>query len=106
MPFDKNDLFETRGYRCECGCGKVAHDAHHSLIHRMKRYPELDCEENINLVNHDEHIFRKFDNKEWRKYFWQVQVDRYGYDHMINWVNNLPIKIRPRMNWVQEAMKG
>ena len=101
MPYDKRELFDERGYRCECGCGKPAHDAHHALIHRMKRYPELDCPENIILVNHDEHILRKFDNKQWREYFWQVQVDRFGYDHMKQWASSLPAKIRPRMDFIE-----
>jgi hypothetical protein len=67
----------------------------------MKRYPELDCPENIILVNHDEHILRRFDNAHWREYFWQVQVDRYGYNHMMEWVNGLPAKIKPRMKFTE-----
>ena len=50
MPYDKATLFSERGYRCECGCGKLAQDAHHALIGRRKRFPELDCPENILLV--------------------------------------------------------
>ena len=64
MPYDKRELFEERGQRCECGCGKLAQDAHHALIGRRKRFPELDCPENILLVNHDEHLLRKFDTLE------------------------------------------
>jgi len=100
VTFDKESLFRERGYRCECGCGKLAQDAHHALIGRRKRFPELDCPENILLVNHDEHLLRKFDNIEWRRYFWQVQIDRYGYDHMMNWVNALPSKLRHRLDFL------
>ena len=68
----------------------------------MKRFPELDAPENLLLVNHDEHILRKFDNQAWRKYFWQVQIDRYGYEHMMEWLNNLPAKIdRSRFDFVE-----
>ena len=101
MPYDKRELFEERGQRCECGCGKLAQDAHHALIGRRKRFPELDCPENILLVNHDEHLLRKFDTLEWRRYFWQVQVDRFGYDHMKQWASSLPAKIRPRMDFIE-----
>jgi hypothetical protein len=99
MPYVKSELFDMRGNHCECGCGRLAHDAHHCLIHRMKKYPELDCEENIALVNHDEHILRKFDTLEWRRYFWQVQIDRYGYDHMMNWMNTLSPKLNNRKDF-------
>ena len=101
MPYDKATLFSERGYRCECGCGKLAQDAHHALIGRRKRFPELDCPENILLVNHDEHLLRKFDTLEWRRYFWQVQVDRYGHDHMTEWAMSLPHKLRHRMDFMK-----
>ena len=101
MPFDKSELFDLRGNRCECGCGKLAHDAHHCFIGRKKRFPQLDCPENIVLVNHDEHILRRFDNLEWRKYFWQRQIDRYGYDHMMEWLNSLPSKLDNRKDFIR-----
>ena len=101
MPYDKRELFEERGQRCECGCGKLAQDAHHALIGRRKRFPELDCPENILLVNHDEHLLRKFDTLEWRRYFWQVQVDRYGRDHMTEWAMSLPHKLRHRLDFMK-----
>ena len=106
MPYDKRELFDLRGSRCECGCGRLAHDAHHGLVHRMKRFPELDCPENILLVNHDEHILRKFDNLQWRRYFWEVQVDRYGHDHMMQWVNALPSKLRHRLDFVNDHRRS
>lgn len=100
MPYEKVTLFDERGVRCECGCGKLAQDAHHCLISRRKRFPELDCPENIALVNHDEHILRKFDNLEWRRYFWKRQCDRYGVDHMMRWVESLPDKLSNRLDFI------
>ena len=100
MSYDKRDLFDERGARCECGCGKLAQDAHHCLIGRRKRFPELDCHENIALVNHDEHLLRKFDNLEWRRYFWKRQVDRYGLNHMMQWVESLPDKLKGRLDFI------
>lgn len=104
MPFDKQSLFNERGLFCECGCGKMAHDAHHALIHRMRRFPELDCPENIILVNHDEHIARKFDNLEWRMDFWMLQINRYGRDHMNKWISGLPDKLNSRLDFCSGAM--
>lgn len=78
----------------------MAHDAHHALIHRMKRYPYLDCKENIILVNHDQHILRKFDTQAWREFFWQVQIDRYGHDHMMDWIYGMPPKLRHRIDFL------
>ena len=100
MPYEKIRLFDERGARCECGCGKPAQDAHHCLIGRRKRFPELDCPENIALVNHDEHLLRRFDNLEWRRYFWKRQVDRYGLDHMMQWVESLPDKLKGRLDFI------
>jgi len=100
MSFDKRELFDERGQRCESGSGKLAHDAHHCLIGRRKRFPELDCPENIALVNHDDHILGKFDTLEWRRYFWKRQCDRYGEKHMMEWVNSLPVKLSNRLDFL------
>lgn len=100
MPYEKIKLFDERGQRCECGCGKLAQDAHHCLISRRKRFPELDCPENIALVNHDEHLLRKFDNLKWRQYFWERQCERYGKEHMMEWVSSLPAKLANRLDFI------
>lgn len=94
------NIFEDRGFLCECRCGQSGEDLHHALLGRRVNFPELDCAENLIIVNHAEHINKKFDNRKWRSKFWKIQVKRYGYKHMIQWVENLPAKIRPKMNWV------
>ena len=102
MPYDKNKIIKERGAICECGCGRVGQDAHHALIGRRKKFPELDCPENIVIVNHVEHVLRKFDNIKWRIFFWEVQCKHYGYEHMIKWVESLPEKLKYRIDFVQE----
>jgi len=102
----KREILDERGTSCECGCWKQGHDLHHCFIHNIKqngrsKYPELNDPRNLVLVNHDEHISRKFDNKVWRQYFWEVQVDRYGYDKMMEWVNSLPAKIQGRIDFLK-----
>jgi hypothetical protein len=87
---------------CECGCDKAGSDLHHCFIHRMKGYPVLDDERNLVYVNHDEHISRKFDNKEWRVYFWQIQCRRYGENKMLEWIEQVKAAgIHPsRIDWL------
>jgi hypothetical protein len=88
---------------CECGCGQRGHDLHHALISRLKRFPELNDVENLVLVNHDEHIARKFDNVEWRKFFWKKQCDFYGEEHMKTWIAGLPAKLhRSRIDFIDD----
>jgi len=72
---------------CDCGCMHNGHDLHHAFIGRMKGYPILDDERNLVLVEHSEHIARKFDNKEWRYHFWLRQVHRFGHPAMMEWVD-------------------
>lgn len=102
----KTDFILRRGYLCECGCGKPGHDAHHALIHHIKKkgktkYHQLNDPRNLILVNHDEHIKRKFDTRHWRVYFWKKQVERYGEVKMMEWLNSLPEKIKPRMDFIE-----
>ena len=71
VSFDKLKLIQTRGGLCACGCGCIAHDAHHALIPNLKRFAEyVNDPRNIALVNHDQHISRKFDNQKWRRIFY------------------------------------
>ena len=102
----KQRLFDERGYFCECGCGQQGHDLHHGLIHNIKKggktkYPILNNERNLFIVNHWQHIARMFDNDTWRVYFWNRNVERYGLDSMLEWRDNLPEKIKPRMDFIE-----
>lgn len=105
MVFHKQEFIESRRYFCECGCRQGGHDAHHVFIHNIKtkgktKYPQLNDPRNLVLVNHDEHISRKFDTMEWRLRFWEKQCKRYGEENMMEWVNSLPDKIKPRMDFL------
>lgn len=86
---------------CDCGCGKPGHDLHHCFIGRRKGYPVLDDERNLVLVNHDEHIARKFDNVYWRRVFWKKQISRYGREDMYEWVFGIPEKMLDRVDWLE-----
>lgn len=106
MEFDKILFIQRRGYYCECGCGKMGQDAHHALIHHIKhkgktKYKELNDPRNLILVNHLEHINRKFDTRNWRQRFWQKQVERYGVERMNEWLESLPAKLKYRIDFVE-----
>ena len=98
---DKEDILSRRGsWLCDCGCGKPGHDLHHAFIGRRGGVRELDDERNLVLVNHDEHIARKFDNQEWRKKFWIIQRKRYTSEAMLEWLSKVPVKFENRMDWL------
>lgn len=106
MVFDKEQFKARRGYLCECGCGKEGHDAHHALIHHIKskgktKYPQLNDPRNLILVNHAEHINRKFDTLAWRRKFWKLQCERYGTPAMMQWVESLPDKLSHRLDFIE-----
>jgi hypothetical protein len=99
MVYDKADIIKRRGYLCECGCGKAGEDLHHAFIHHIRskgktKYPQLNDKRNLIVVNHQEHITRKFDTREWRRKFWKKQVERYGEDAMMDWIESLPDKLK------------
>lgn len=97
--FDKHKLFLLRGNKCECGCNQQAQDAHHCFLPNLARVDTNDAR-NIMLVNHQEHIARKFDNREWKLFFWHRQVARYGEDMMLEWLNTIPKKFRHRLDFL------
>jgi len=103
MKIDKERIGGDMGWLCACGCGQRGHDLHHALFSRLKRFPYLDAAENLVLVNHDEHIARKFDNVEWRKKFWALQCKRYGVEHMEEWIAGLPAKLdKKRIDFIDD----
>jgi len=94
----KADLIRSRGYKCEWCIIRPATDLHHALIGRMKGKPELDVEENLMVACHRCHVGKELlDTQEVRLWFWNKQCERYGRDRMVEWVKNLPLKIKPAL---------
>jgi hypothetical protein len=94
MPYDKAQLFSERGQYCDCGCKLFAHDAHHAFIPQLKRFKAYaDDPRNIILLNHDQHISRMFDNNEWRRKFWRLNVLRFGAEAMEDFRRSAPAKM-------------
>ena len=103
----KLEIMNERGWLCECGCRQQGHDLHHGLIHNIKKngvskYPILNDKRNLFLVNHWQHTARMFDTQEWRKYFWKMQIKRYGEAAMLDWIENLPSKLKStRLDFIE-----
>jgi hypothetical protein len=106
--FDRAAFVRERGNICECGeCQERAEDAHHCMIPRNKKYPELDAKENRAHVNHFEHTaLKKFDNITWRRFFFLKNCTLYGRAHMIAWIKSLPLKIKnTRLDFLTQEEK-
>jgi hypothetical protein len=105
-------LAQVRGPYCECGCNDFAHERHHCLIPQINKggkvkYPILDDERNLVLVNHHEHTEEnKFKGEKWAAFFWKRQVKRYGIDAMMEWLDEVhrqaPKLAKERFNFVSE----
>lgn len=105
-PMNKQEYLEHRkqhgwDFMCDSGELVLGTDMHHCFIGRRKGYRILDDYRNIVLVNHPLHTQRKFDNRSWRIYFWNLQCARYGTENMLEWVNAVPEKMRSRIDWLE-----
>ena len=91
------ELREKRKTRlCEWCHKREGVERHHCLIHDTKRFhEELTVEENLMLAWSYCHtgvcVLNGLDVRLW---FWGVQCERYGVDHMLDWLDSLPVKLR------------
>ena len=77
-----------------CGVRPAVH-RHHALYRRDKRYPELNTEENVQIVCETCHLYEGTpDNHDNKVAFWHKQCERYGRQHMIAWHNELPLRVK------------
>ena len=90
----KARLIQERGSLCDRCRIKDAADLHHALIGRMKSKPELNVEENAELLCKNCHANAcGYDE---RLEFWARQCARYGKQHMMDWYFGLDLKIKER----------
>ena len=87
----KKRLVDERGPECE-RCGEEATDLHHALIGRMKGKPELNVEENAQLLCKKCHS--NVGGYAERCEFWKVQCERYGVEHIKAWYDGLDLKVK------------
>jgi hypothetical protein len=101
---NKERLMQERGYICECCNDEPMTELHHCIFHRMKDHPELDCKENFQGVGERCHHRNGKANSYVNKVaFWAAQCERYGEDHMIEWLAGLDIKIKPRFERINDT---
>ena len=89
----KERLIRERGSRCE-RCRKEGADLHHALIGRMKSKPELNVEENAELLCKECH--KNVGGYNERVVFWKRQCKRYGAQRMRDWHDGLSLVIKER----------
>jgi len=88
----KRELFKERGWTCEL-CGSGAQDADHSIYPKAvgKR---IDDKENLIALCRQCHT-----NKPpgFRRTAWEINVKRYGLEHMREWNNQLDLRLK--LDW-------
>ena len=75
---------------------------HHAVINkgkvRNKKFHKLlDCKENALEVC--EKCHKTADGYHKRMKAYRINVDRYGEEHMRDWYDSLPFKVKERTNW-------
>jgi hypothetical protein len=100
------DLRRERGALCEWCHKRQAEQRHHALIPSLKRwYDILTVPENLMQACAYCHTgICVLDAWEVKRWFWGVQCKRYGVDHMTDWVESLPdkLKVSGRLDFVTE----
>ena len=87
----KQLIFDERGYFCEyCGL-EYWSQLHHCLLHRSKRYPQLNAAVNLQAVCPRCHMNGGVNSRENKQKFRELQIGR-GYDPD-RWISELPLKI-------------
>lgn len=86
-------LRDQRGVLCEWCNLYPWTEKHHALIHRDKRFPELDHPINFMVVCHHCHMSGEVDTWEAQRLFYFLQKAR-GYP-VDEWLSGLPLKIKP-----------
>lgn len=89
---------ERNIHKCQVeGCENPGEEAHHCLYRRRKGVKELNDYENFQLVCSFCHRYTgralTYEN---RVNFWRWACDFYGKEHMINWHNSLPLKVKEK----------
>lgn len=92
----KLKIIRERGPYCEYCQVRQGTQLHHCLIRRDKRFPELDCEQNLMLCCAYCHTEKRLlDSWEVSLAFWDIQCARYGKQEMLNWLKELPLRSKP-----------
>ena len=92
-------LTAERGHGCEkCGSSHID-PPHHSLILRNKKKKKiLDVPENMILLCPSCHRQAHTYTRDWRRWAWARQCDRFTREYMVSWLDALPLKVKPLLS--------
>jgi hypothetical protein len=97
-------LMKERGiHKCQVeGCDNDGEEAHHCLMGKSKGICDLNLYENLQLVCRSCHKYTgKAKTWENRKKFWLWACGFYGREHMMKWLEEVPLKIKPKYELVK-----
>ena len=77
-------------------CGIQPVEFHHCLYKRMIRFPELNEPENLLPLCVVHHKIFEAGGYEFRCKAWQMKVEEFGFEHMTDWHEKLPMKVKER----------
>lgn len=77
-------------------CGKRPVEFHHAIYRRNKNIPELNEPENLLPLCVVHHKIFEAGGYEYRCRAWQMKVDEFGFEHMTDWHEKLPMKVKER----------
>jgi uncharacterized protein YcsI (UPF0317 family) len=96
-------MAERNIHTCQVkGCSNPGEEAHHCLHGRMKGVTELNQYENLQIVCRKcHHITGAAKTWENRVNYWRWACSWYGKQHMIDWWNDVPIKVKERYEEIE-----
>ena len=90
---------------CE-GCGmRRPEELHHILIHRAKGNKKLDCAINAMALCKECHESGKYNSWKEREKHYNKQVERYGEEAVLEWLDSLQLRDKPKFGG-QDARKA
>jgi hypothetical protein len=87
-----NDYMNAKIY-CEM-CPAHGDDWHHGIYKRNKKIPQLNSKENMIYLCKEHHRLLESMGYEGRCFVWKVKCIEFGEEHMRQWHEELPMKVK------------
>ncbi len=100
-------VIAERGQECEkCAVSGPLDPPHHGVIWRLKGANKiLNVKYNLLLLCQKCHKWFHDNKHEGIRLAWSMLVERYGYKVMCDWLAGLDLKIKPRLEWLEDVLK-
>ena len=92
----KRMAYSMCAYCKKQGAQETAHAIRHKRYNKPKMHKYIDVEENACPVCHD--CQKLSETREGRLIAWDWLCEKFGYEHMKNWHDNLPFLIKESFN--------